>query len=557
MSILDQNFQGSTSCGGSCDIFKIRKDPVRQDASLTTADRQKQKQIEEVLSEALNGLTFHERQEQQEVLHGVEDEILEETSSVDNALKDLDCHLLRRKPGTVYETAESMSPEYVNSRAFRLMFLRGNRYDSKASASQMIRYFEAKEQLFGKEKLTKDITLDDFDDDDIEALKKGGMQLAGRDRSNRRIFFQVPGLRAYKTLTNELRSRYYIFMQALRSEATQLKGVVAITYTVDHFGDKAQGAGFLDHMRLSTALPLHIASFHACGSVVAEHLLGQTAIAMMPAKLKARFRMHCGSFLEVQYLLSTFGISADQLPLTQVNEIDMSRHLEWVQSRLPLKGNDARTAVTAPTLPRTIEPNTNDVLYIGGIKSNNKGNNRLRSLVPELAQDYVSAPTGKKTLVVDRMIREIHDSGGRFLQQSNGVWNELPIEKVRSKISQSFRNHKSKRDASSRKKVLTGTLITGEPLPTDVIFGRSQRSGGNDLLYLLIKERAHEYDALDRGKKQAVVDAVVQRIKGDGGRFLQPTGDYGGWLELSNEASREKVSRYFRNYRRQPKKAVQ
>eukprot|EP00526_Cylindrotheca_closterium_P026840 CAMPEP_0113629714 /NCGR_PEP_ID=MMETSP0017_2-20120614/15428_1 /TAXON_ID=2856 /ORGANISM="Cylindrotheca closterium" /LENGTH=51 /DNA_ID=CAMNT_0000540129 /DNA_START=15 /DNA_END=167 /DNA_ORIENTATION=+ /assembly_acc=CAM_ASM_000147 len=51
------------------------------------------------------------------------------------------------------------------------MFLRGNRYDTKAAANQMLKFFETKQDLFGTEKLTKDITIEDLDEDDIACLK--------------------------------------------------------------------------------------------------------------------------------------------------------------------------------------------------------------------------------------------------------------------------------------------------------------------------------------------------------------------------------------------------
>ncbi|CAJ1932732.1 unnamed protein product [Cylindrotheca closterium] len=563
MSILDQPFRAQPSCfdnddessdnhSNYCDVFEKKNNHHKrqeEDTSLSTDVKQQNKEIDAILSAALNGLSFQERQKQQEDLHGVNDEIVEEANFIDHSLKDLDSHLIRTKQGSVYEKAETMNPEYVHDRGFRNMFLRGNRYDTKATADQMLRFFAIKEQLFGEQKLTKDITIDDLDDDDKEALKAGSIQFAGKDRSNRVLFLQLPSLRVYKTLLNELRYRYYITMQQLRSEATQLRGAVAITYVVGQFGDNVKGEGFIEQMRLATALPLHTAAFHACCNYGAQHVIGKAAISLMPAKLKARFRVHCGSPMEIQYILSSYGISVDQLPLkSRTHEIDMTRHIDWLQGELPtMMDQEPRQEHTS-----TIEPNPSDVLYMGGKKSQNQGNDRLRNLVRQLAPKYGSAPNHKKRQVVDGIIHDIHESGGRFLlQEANGeVWTELPIEKVRPKISQSFRNYKNKREASSRHKTPTGTLITGEPHPGDVIFGRSQRSGGNDLLHGLIKERSDEYDALDRGQKHAIVNAVVHRIKGEGGRFLQPTEDGSGWLEVSNETAREKVARYFLNYRR-------
>ena len=76
---------------------------------------------------------------------------------------------MRIEAGSVYDIAERMDPTYDNARAFRIMFLRANRYDVKASANQMLLFFELKQQLFGHDKLAKDITIHDLDEDNLEA----------------------------------------------------------------------------------------------------------------------------------------------------------------------------------------------------------------------------------------------------------------------------------------------------------------------------------------------------------------------------------------------------
>ena len=99
-----------------------------------------------------------------------------------------------------------------------------------------------------------------------------------------------------------------------------------------------------------------------------------------------------------------------------------------------------------------------------------------------------------------------------------------------------------------------GMFVAGTVLPSDVIFGRAQRSKGNDLLHLLIKERSEDYEALDRKKKVVIVDSIIESIKSEGGRFLQQTIDNEGYVELSTDSTRERIATYFRNHRRLRKK---
>ena len=173
-----------------------------------------------------------------------------------------------------------------------------------------------------------------------------------------------------------------------------------------------------------------------------------------------------------------------------------------------------------------VEPNPNDVLSLGSKKIENEGNDRLRELVKQSVDAYRYGSYDEKRRIVDLIICEIHASGGRFLQQDKGSqrWKELSVSKARLKVTQRFRNHNRKRESASEHG-LRGTLIADAPRPNDVIFGRSQRSKGNELLHHLIKDRSEEYEALNRGMKAAVVDSIIYHIKRDEGRFLQPIPD--------------------------------
>jgi len=89
-----------------------------------------------------------------------------------------------------YETAEAMSSSYVQDRRFRLTFLRACEGDAKKAAKRITRHFTTKEELFGKDKLVKDIELSDLDEHDMEALESGGFQvLPKRDLAGRNVLF--------------------------------------------------------------------------------------------------------------------------------------------------------------------------------------------------------------------------------------------------------------------------------------------------------------------------------------------------------------------------------
>ena len=57
--------------------------------------------------------------------------------------------------------------------------------------------------------------------DDLAFLRTGTIHLSGTDQAGRTIWFYLPGLCAFKSLWNELRSRFYVAMELLKSEQAQ------------------------------------------------------------------------------------------------------------------------------------------------------------------------------------------------------------------------------------------------------------------------------------------------------------------------------------------------
>lgn len=259
-SINNHNNDNNGDCGGLPAVFAPQhhrgnnnNNNEIDDDLMTPADRQKKREIDNILSQAMKGLSFEERQEQQEILHGVDQKIAEEETFIEASLQQLEFHLAKIKSHSVYEVAERMDPNYVRARAFRIMFLRGNRYNVKKSADNMLHFFEVKSQLFGVEKLVKDITLEDLDEDDIAALKTGFLQLPGKkDSSGRIILLNFPGLRGTNmSLNSELRMRFYILMSALEKEENQLSHFVTIVFSLGNMKDKFGGNGLFENAKVS------------------------------------------------------------------------------------------------------------------------------------------------------------------------------------------------------------------------------------------------------------------------------------------------------------------
>jgi hypothetical protein len=83
----------------------------------------------------------------------------------------------------------ALQTKLAHDPGFRLMFLRAEQYSPSGAAERMVRHFEEKLDLFGKEKFDQPIRLKDLSRDDLEALSCGGIQFLPRaDRAGRLVF---------------------------------------------------------------------------------------------------------------------------------------------------------------------------------------------------------------------------------------------------------------------------------------------------------------------------------------------------------------------------------
>ena len=151
-------------------MLQAEEDQITSGKNSQSADH-----TDSLLAQEVNRLSVNERIKALEDVHGVSEIEEEDREVLDAKLKELDSEIGQRK-NKAYQLAESYSKDYVTNRDFRLMFLRADSYEAKPAAQRMMKFFEYKLKLFGKEKLIKEITLRDLDKDDIDCLRSGAMQ---------------------------------------------------------------------------------------------------------------------------------------------------------------------------------------------------------------------------------------------------------------------------------------------------------------------------------------------------------------------------------------------
>jgi hypothetical protein len=146
--------------------------------------------MDKMLAQEVHNLSLQERNRVYEEVHGVAEHLKEDPEFVAHGLSEFDWHLstIRIKPA--YDFALEQSPEYVNDRNFRLIFLRSTEFDAHKAAQKFVNHFDFKMELFGREKLARNITLDDLDGRDLIYLRSGAIQiLPATDRIGRPIIF--------------------------------------------------------------------------------------------------------------------------------------------------------------------------------------------------------------------------------------------------------------------------------------------------------------------------------------------------------------------------------
>jgi hypothetical protein len=155
----------------------------------------------------LNKLSMEERDEVLLDLHGVSDVMDENPELVATSIIRLLCQLdnIPNEEKRAYLQALQQNEQYVRDEKFLLMFLRADRFNIPAAASRVVAFYETKSDLFGRDKLGRDILISDLTADDVACLESGYAQiLSGRDRAGRAILCIMPMIRNYKIIENKV-----------------------------------------------------------------------------------------------------------------------------------------------------------------------------------------------------------------------------------------------------------------------------------------------------------------------------------------------------------------
>jgi hypothetical protein len=154
----------------------------------------------------------------------------------------MDTYLQASKSRTAFELADAIDRRYTSDDRFRTKFIRAELYQASEAAERFIRFFELKKTLFGVNLLTKDILLEHLNEDDMEALKSGGLQLCPlTDTAGRPIVSIMLGLRKYKEPENMVCRNGIVALVFIALRCPMLMVVLAATSLLLHLHGVVQG----------------------------------------------------------------------------------------------------------------------------------------------------------------------------------------------------------------------------------------------------------------------------------------------------------------------------
>lgn len=339
------------------------------------------------LARELRQLDVPSREQVLQDVYGLTETLVEVHSDLlndlDQTVEDLlnkhrtDGELVPNSDMAAYLLACDMDAAYVHNDVFRVKFLRAAQGNCKQAAKRLTRHFHTKLRLFGQDLLVKDITLDDLDEDDMEALRSGGFQcLPDRDLQGRSVLFGRYTAMRYKTINNMLRALWYIWMTILEDPVNQIKGVVALGYEVgkvplerfDKQGmdgewgdvplgldlDDGIGGGDLtmtldggfdrDLARQIVSIPLSVPArpvgYHLCTDSHQWVGILQIVMSTLCKFIRLRMRIHHGSDQENKYALLTHGLPVNCIPVDgATGEVDLQQHFDWIEQRRILEAS--------------------------------------------------------------------------------------------------------------------------------------------------------------------------------------------------------------------------
>ena len=143
---------------------------------------EKEEELTSFLVRELSSLSAVEREAVLDDIHGVAGVAAVDRRQIESSLAEFDRIFYQEQRQSSLLNGLKLEPVVV--RSLRLKFLRRFNFDVATAVQCMLRHFQLKVKLFGREKVNSKITQNDLNPKDLECLNNGHLQLLPqRDRA--------------------------------------------------------------------------------------------------------------------------------------------------------------------------------------------------------------------------------------------------------------------------------------------------------------------------------------------------------------------------------------
>jgi hypothetical protein len=309
---------------------------------------------------------------------------------------------------------------FVNSREFRLRFLRFELFHIQKSAIRMLKWLDKALYFFGSVALERPICIStDFSSQERKVFRKGYIQLMPERAfgTGRRILCVIPyDLEWYTESLKAAILKIMMYMSWIVGNDidAQRKGFIIVNFFDSSFAQVQyhKGAGVIrptDDWLMS----VRVSAAHICTPDTPFFRFRRAVIAMaMGSHNRARLKLHLGTSVELRYKLQVYGIPIECIPLTFTGKIKLSYSSQWIRLRYMIEDKEKLTATTNYSSNNDnilVEaPYLNDALFKQGNSfTSHPGNNTLRTLIEsKMKQHHHENANNYKPYALDQVERK-------------------------------------------------------------------------------------------------------------------------------------------------------
>lgn len=283
-------------------------------------------------------------------------------------------------------------PAYVNSEEFRLRFLRCELFDVHTAALRMTKYLNLVSELFGEYTLQRPIRISDFSKDELREFRKGRYQfLPYRDRAGphgRRILSVFPD-EEWEKMSPVLRTKIWLYLTYVVADdiEAQKHGIVLLIWFDSSWKNVSKIPMYSKQSSRVLTLGIRTSSVHVCSPDTPLHRFRRSIMMLRLGSEKSRVNLHIGKYVELRYILQSFGIPVGYIALSFTGKVKEKYVKEWIRTRQVIEDELLTTAskkswATESQSQMIESPYLDDIIFRNGTSLlSHPGNVALRGFI--------------------------------------------------------------------------------------------------------------------------------------------------------------------------------